>query len=280
MSTQQEKLLTAGQFAKMHGIPKRTLMYYDDIGLMPAYARGENQYRYYSYRQSPTLEIILSLRELDVSIEEIREYMDRRSPETLIKLLEQKIQEADGKIRHLTTIKELLQARTDTLRSYLDYRPEDVTLQWLPEEPMYLSRPTRGLSDREATKAFLEHAAQCHTHQFYNHSFGVMVPAKGLMEGDFLSFDHYYTKAGPDCDRSLPSLYVRPAGRYLAFCHKGGWDTLGHAYRHILDYARSHGLRLSGYAFEEGVIDEMAIASMDDYVTRIVILAEGADCSG
>ena len=34
MINQPEKLFTAGQFAKMHGIHKRTLMYYDDIGLL------------------------------------------------------------------------------------------------------------------------------------------------------------------------------------------------------------------------------------------------------
>ena len=66
---QNEKLLTIGQFAAMHGINKKTLMWYDEIGLFqPAAVNPENGYRCYSYRQSPILETILLLRELDVSV--------------------------------------------------------------------------------------------------------------------------------------------------------------------------------------------------------------------
>lgn len=47
---------TAGQFARLHQLNKRTLHYYDDIGLFsPAY-KGENGYRYYTYQQSAQLE--------------------------------------------------------------------------------------------------------------------------------------------------------------------------------------------------------------------------------
>ncbi len=70
------KLLTIGQFAALHGINKKTLMWYDEIGLFkPASINPENGYRYYNYHQSPILETILLLRELDVSITEIQTFM-------------------------------------------------------------------------------------------------------------------------------------------------------------------------------------------------------------
>lgn len=71
-----DKLLTIGQFAAMHGINKKTLMWYDEIGLFkPAVINPENGYRYYNYHQSPMLETILLLRELNVSIREIQNFM-------------------------------------------------------------------------------------------------------------------------------------------------------------------------------------------------------------
>ena len=77
---QRDKLLTIGQFAAMHGINKKTLMWYDEIGLFkPAAINPENGYRCYSYHQSPILETILLLRELNVSLDEIREFMKNRS---------------------------------------------------------------------------------------------------------------------------------------------------------------------------------------------------------
>lgn len=49
----KSKLLTIGQFASLHGINKKTLMWYDEIGLFhPAFIHPENGYRYYSYHQS------------------------------------------------------------------------------------------------------------------------------------------------------------------------------------------------------------------------------------
>ena len=76
----KNKLLTIGQFAAMHGINKKTLMWYDEIGLFkPAEINSENGYRYYNYHQSPVLETILLLRELDVSISEIQDFMKNRS---------------------------------------------------------------------------------------------------------------------------------------------------------------------------------------------------------
>ena len=87
---------TAGQFAKIHNINKRTLHYYDEIGLFSPSHRGDNGYRYYTYQQSPTLEMLLALRELGMSIEEIKNYMESPSVPALKELLAER-QEAAAK---------------------------------------------------------------------------------------------------------------------------------------------------------------------------------------
>lgn len=84
-------LFTAGQFAKLHNINKRTLHYYDDIGLFSPTHKGENGYRYYTYLQSPTLEMLLTLRELNMSIEEIAQYMAHRSIPAFRDIIQTKI---------------------------------------------------------------------------------------------------------------------------------------------------------------------------------------------
>ena len=70
---EKSKLLTIGQFAALHGINKKTLMWYDEIGLFkPAVIDPQNGYRFYIYNKSPILKTILLLRELNVSISEIQ----------------------------------------------------------------------------------------------------------------------------------------------------------------------------------------------------------------
>ena len=96
------KLLTIGQFAAMHGINKKTLMWYDSIGLFqPVSNNPENGYRYYNYQQSSILETILLLRELDVSIQEIQRFMKNRSAQNLKLLLDERIKALDLQINHL-----------------------------------------------------------------------------------------------------------------------------------------------------------------------------------
>ncbi len=106
---QKSRLLTIGQFAAMHGINKKTLMWYDEIGLFkPAAVNPENGYRCYNYHQSPILETILLLRELDVSIQEIQDFMQNRSAGSLKNLLEDKIAELDLRITHLQAVRSTL----------------------------------------------------------------------------------------------------------------------------------------------------------------------------
>ena len=50
--------LTTSRFSKLHHLNKRTLHYYDDIGLFSPRYKGKNQYRYYDYAQSVDLEYI------------------------------------------------------------------------------------------------------------------------------------------------------------------------------------------------------------------------------
>ena len=69
---------TTGEFAKLFGIKKQTLFHYDQCGIFKPDVIGENGYRYYSYSQPETFAIIAMLRELGVSIHEIKEHMDHR----------------------------------------------------------------------------------------------------------------------------------------------------------------------------------------------------------
>ena len=66
----QKHRLTVGQMARLHDINKRTLHYYDEIGLFSPKLKGENGYRYYTMDQMADLELILAFRELGMSIEE------------------------------------------------------------------------------------------------------------------------------------------------------------------------------------------------------------------
>lgn len=104
MIKEKNTLFTIGQFAALHEINKKTLMWYDEIGLLKPIYIKENGYRYYSYQQSAELETILMLRELDVSLSEIKRFMENRTIDNFEGLLQEKISELNNTISHLKSV--------------------------------------------------------------------------------------------------------------------------------------------------------------------------------
>ena len=64
---------TVNRLAQISGVSKRTLRYYDEIGLLRPERVNPNGYRIYGQMQVDLLQQILFYRELGLPLEEIRE---------------------------------------------------------------------------------------------------------------------------------------------------------------------------------------------------------------
>ena len=82
-----EELFKITEFAKIASTSRKTLQYYDEIGLFsPAYV-AENGYRYYSLFQLDQLALIAVLRDLGLPLREIKQYQECGSADELEHLL-------------------------------------------------------------------------------------------------------------------------------------------------------------------------------------------------
>lgn len=113
MNVKNVKLTTA-QFAKLHGVNKRTLHYYDTIGLFSPGTKGENGYRYYDSSQSLEFEYIRMFKDLNMSIEEIKTYINHPNPEDFLKIADEKILEIQQNMDRLKQTKQLLERKKKT----------------------------------------------------------------------------------------------------------------------------------------------------------------------
>lgn len=109
--------MTTAQFADLHNVNKKTLHYNDTIGLFSPKEKGENQYRYYDSSQSLTFEYIRILKGLNMSIEEIRTYMDNPNPTDFIKIIDTKSTELNQQIRTLKQTQRLLSDKKKQIQS-------------------------------------------------------------------------------------------------------------------------------------------------------------------
>jgi DNA-binding transcriptional MerR regulator len=106
---------TVKQLADLAGVTRRTLHYYDEVGLLKPVVQGANRYRYYDGEALLRLQQILFYREMGLRLAEIREILDHPDFDVVLALqahkdelhirverLNRLISTVDKTINHLT----------------------------------------------------------------------------------------------------------------------------------------------------------------------------------
>lgn len=261
-------LFTTGQFAKLHNINNRTLHYYDEVGILSPLHVGENGYRYYTYLQSIQLENILALRELDMSIDEIKGYLSNPNSDDFIRLAGEKINSIDETIKKLKNLKKVLQNKCDDVILSEEIYHGKIEIVTCKEE--YLSLTQFDFQHYEIEN-LIQYLKSAWEHTSYKKGCGSFISIEKLKNQQYNDYDGLFTEL--DKPTSKKGLFLRPKGEYLrSFC-KGDWSGLPEIYENMFKYAEENNLKLSGYCYEMG-LNEVAISNMDEYVTQIMILCE------
>jgi DNA-binding transcriptional MerR regulator len=126
---------TIGEVARLAGTTVRTLHHHDRIGLLTPSERRRNGYRGYTETDISRLQQILTFRELDMGLAEIRQLLD--GPADAVASLEQARHRIDQQIGRLQSIAESLDAaiRAETkgarmtpeerLQAFGDFDPDE-----------------------------------------------------------------------------------------------------------------------------------------------------------
>lgn len=267
--SEKDKLLTIGQFAALHGINKKTLMWYDEIGLFkPAAIHPSNGYRCYSYHQSPILETILLLRELNVSLREIQAFMHNRSAENLKCLLDKKIEDLDLQINHLKAVRNTLCGHRQNMNTLLTMDLSEISIVEKDERCLVTVDIDENTSFEKEVELITAETARFGLGRLHDASYGSMIPVDSLLHGDFQHYTKLFIEI-PFLPRKK-GLHTQPKGNYLRAFHKGAWDGLARRYSEILTYAGKQGLVLSGFSYEKG-INETVVDRIEDYIVQIEI---------
>ncbi|WP_406540833.1 MerR family transcriptional regulator [Clostridium ljungdahlii] len=110
-----KKYLTIGAFSKLSGINRKNLIYYDNVGILKPVFVKENGYRYYSYSQLDEVSIILALKDLDIPLKKIKNYMENVSPHNLINLITDQKQKILEELNRLNQMNYIIEQRTSNI---------------------------------------------------------------------------------------------------------------------------------------------------------------------
>ena len=135
-----QNYFTTGELSQLCKIPRKTLLYYDKLGLITPEVVDENGYHYYKRSQLFLLQLILTLRQLDVPIARIKEYLATRSLAAYSDMFHERIDFFTQEIARLQAMRDELQKEVDKLSRIANITLDKLTLVHAPESYLYISK--------------------------------------------------------------------------------------------------------------------------------------------
>ena len=265
--TPEKECLSITDFAKLSRISRSTLLFYDKIGLFSPVSRKGNKYRYYSYLQIYTVNLIRRCQTLGMSLDEIKQLRTKSSPKLVDELFERQIGQIDDEINTWIKARKLLTTLKNVIHPMLAVDETAVSVEYIPAEPIVLG----GLNDYN--KSANDHAALAH---FYrdcekkypgldlNYPVWAVFSEERIKRGDWVWPDRFYFYNPDGYDK-------RPAAHYAIGFTRGGYGQCGELYERLISYIGENGYEISGPAYEEYPLTELCYTSQADYLIRLMI---------
>ena len=269
--------IKTGDFARLCGTNKRTLIHYDEIGLFkPAYT-DDRGYRYYSESQFEVFFTINCLSKLGMPLKEIGAFLNHRNPQALKKLLlEQreevlKEEERIRKTRQVIETKLALVSLQEKLESnQAGSSTEHIFQEYTPEEYMILSDPLNTNDHEAIIHTLCSHIGYCNKNNLNaGHPYGAMLDVSELRQGHLDTYAYFFTKV-IDRPEDFP-FHIKPAGTYAVAYLKGDYYDSEETYRKLFQWIDENGFRTGQYSYKEAIIDELAADSSEEYLTKISV---------
>ncbi len=106
------KKYTIQEVARLHDTTKKTLLYYEKIGIFkPSYVHDKTAYRYYTSSQFSKLKTILALKDLDTPLDEIKLYLENTTSLNAIQFIKIQLEKIQEKKDRLSEVEEQLVER-------------------------------------------------------------------------------------------------------------------------------------------------------------------------
>jgi len=283
-------LLTIHEFARITGEEVSKLRFYDKIGVFtPINRNPENNYRYYSLTQIPTLNFIVILADLNVPLKTIAELRQKRTPSELLKLLEKQEKIMDMEMRKLRERYSIIHARRELINygtivakgfkavkgvRIADGEPSDgsidvnenvVSILYREDKDVHLwprNEYRDGDTFVQPLAAFIGQAAKRHINLNF--------PVGGYWEsmGSFLkepSRPERFFTIDPIGDT------VRKEGHYVIGFNRGKYGDMGDLPQRMDAFSKEKGLVLSGPVWVMYMFDEVCTHDPSQYMVQACV---------
>lgn len=270
---------TISEMARFFNISSQTLRYYDKIGLYkPAFVDRETGYRYYSYEQFFTLSLIIQLKKLNFSLEDIQKYSDVKNITYLEKILENEQKMIEQQMEELQKLKEKNQSMLRRIQLSKDVNRDSVIeLREEKERYEYQVRINFEIKDlyqyiKLMYESYLK-GLSGKTGSEHN-EIVLKIDRRNLEQEKFRLYNSIGIFINREDMEHQCGCEVIKAGTYATGYHIGDYDTIHHAYTRLYAYIKENGYRITGDSLEFAIISIALTENRDEFITAIQIPVE------
>lgn len=268
--------MKTGEFAKMCGVKKATIVHYAKIGILEPEMIAENGYAYYSTRQLYDFELIHVLKGMKVPLEEIRDYIENKSGDAQAcrKILAKKLKELHEYQKELNALERIV---SNTIKDIDEYENTKIgiieEIQKDDDTPLYIYK----MPYRTADEAFIMSMEARESIRYVSDSFRYenvnvveVVMHKHIMDGSFQkTFGGFVARK--DSIEDPTKVMSMPAGTYLTVAGAKGGEGIVDLYRLLKNYADENGYEVIGNGYERDVLSHIVERNRTSYLVRCYI---------
>lgn len=248
----KEQLLSIGKMAEINGVTIPTLRLYDKNGLLkPAYIDPDSSYRYYTLQQTARLDIIAYMKELGMSLGEIRSVLQKEDIALIEGILARKNEQLHEQMRRLKerhdaverAISQIERYRKSPLTGTTSLEYIDRRYIWSIPCPENFYEKDRN-SYEETVMALRRELINAGVQQVHSYNLGTTILQKNFEEGRFVAdrvfiFSDKHILEHPGTVSAVESgmfacIYLDDyddeidfGKRLLAFCWENGYIICG-----------------------------------------------------
>lgn len=239
-------MLKISEFAKLAKTTRRTLIFYDEKGLFSPAKIADNGYRYYDPDQLYQFELISALRQLGLSLNDIKLVISS-SGEKLDQYLAYYQKKNQEQIHHLQLLDRILKMRRNQQPSYKEINEGEVKVISVLEQEFWCTDLEADCTPDDVARLYSK---------FMNDLGGItsQIPSQlGFLTNlplengqEYMSAAFRFIKETTTMDsRNSMTKITRPAGDYLSLKVNASLDGILQGLQQLEDYAKTNNLKVA-----------------------------------
>lgn len=257
-------------------VNRKTLIFYDNIGLLkPAYKDPDTHYRYYTKNQLFQLDLINILKQINFSLNEIKEMDLDKNLSYFADLIQLKIQQNNEQIMNLKKSNEVADVWQKMLRwmDEYDYKEKinSFTLREIPDRNVAFIRRVSGIDEETAFIRYkeIDELVFKHSLKIKNVWMGIYYGLeKGIFDINAVDYE-VCREIEPQDSQEHPFIRTLEGGLYGSTIYKGPYHEMNPAYIELKNWLENQGYEIISPVIHVYIITLLMVKTQKDLITEI-----------